>query len=168
MAQDDSGVFDTGAMVHSVNNKKLKHPLVDCKKVTNMSLRGLNDDGIDIEKKGSWDVRTSTKECIRLKNAFDVPNSHYDLISIGKLDDSGCVSVFGNGQAWIKDKNGKTLMYGELIKGLYRVRDIPKNVVQGNTHVTQYDTSFILRRHEALDHKPFAYVRMVENSIIIP
>ena len=144
--EDDSGVFDTGAMVNSANDKKLKRPLVDCEKVTNMSLRGLNDNGIAIKKKGSWDVRTTAKSCVRLKNTYDVPNSHYNLISIGQLDGFGRVSVFGNGQAWIKDKNGKTIMYGELINGLYRVRDIPKDVVQGSTHVTNYDTSFILRR----------------------
>ena len=161
--KDDSGVFDTGAMVNSVDNSTLKRQLQNCKKVTNMSLRGLNDDGVDIKMKGSWDIKTTADTCVRLKNTYDVPKSHYNLISIGQLDGFGCVSVFGNGQAWIKDKSGKTIMYGELVNGLYRVRDIPKNVVQGNTHVTNYDTSFILRRHEALDHKPFAYVRMVEN-----
>ena len=76
-----------------------------------MTIQGLHDDGIDITKKGSWDIKTTEDSCVRLKNSFDVPNSHYNLISIGQLDGFGCVSGFGNGQAWIKDKNGKTIMY---------------------------------------------------------
>jgi hypothetical protein len=56
-----------------------------------------------------------------LKNVIYAPKMAFTLISVGRLDDSGCTATFGKGACVIKHPDGWELARIKKIGGLYQL-----------------------------------------------
>jgi hypothetical protein len=76
-----------------------------------------------------------------LKNVMYIPNLKHGLISISKLDEDGCKTVFKNGQVIISDDNDDVRIIGDLKGGLYHLtttysgNDVENEMINVNTEV---------------------------------
>lgn len=54
-----------------------------------------------------------------LYNALFIPNLQYNLMSVSRIESAGLSISFSNGHVKVRDKQGKLIIQGKRIEGLY-------------------------------------------------
>ena len=100
---------------------------------------------------------------MRLTEVLYSPEVGFTLVSIGKIDDAGYTSAFGNGQCQILDGNGIVVGTFPKAKGLYRV--VHESVDEQVNAATEKHT--VMELHRLMGHiAPAAAKRLVEKGFV--
>lgn len=140
-------ILDSGCTAHMCGDRNM---FISMNMTTMAKLNLASQESTNIEGKGIVHLQVSNNSgsrLIELKDTLHVPELRTNLVSVAKITNKGCDVIFDNNKAYIRDKEGDTLLIAERQGDLYYVR---KNNECAN--ITQHDCSELLKWHEKLGH----------------
>jgi len=145
------GIIDAGASSHFCPDRakfRNYHPLVG-KSI-------LTADGRSHVAAGVGDViihlpNGDKRGPVMLKEAVHAPGFSFTLISVGRLDDAGCKTIFGGGMCTILDTSGKSIATVPKADGLYRL-------VEGKSTAETEHANFAAKMSISEAHRKFGHI----------
>lgn len=168
LADDTTWIVDSGASDHMTGNKVLFSSLTVPKQTISVTIA----DGSKSTVKGIGVVKIS--ENITLNQVFYIPNLHFNLLSVRKLNkDLNCFTVFNANSCFFQDRESRKMIgCAELQDGLYRLPAITPNSHLG--HPTPAINSFcsklnkdseLMLLYYQLGHPNFLYLKQLFPSL---
>lgn len=113
---DDEWVLDSGAEVHITHQRHR----FDTYQNSSISISGI--DNRQIKAKGRGSVSFNTPHgVVQVTDVIHVPECRFNLISVGKLADKGCMTSLSETAFYVLNKRGNKIFSGPRYKGNYLI-----------------------------------------------
>ena len=165
LSGDNQYILDSGAMRNSGSAKS--HPGAEASLEPlskKLLVRGVHNQTSVITHGFTMSVPSSTPGLdLEFEETINIPNSSYNLISVGLLDDAGCTTVFKDGVGKVYNAHNELILYAKKTNGLYPLQPFTGVVDQNPQYMKNYSSNSLLRAHETLNHRNFDEVRKLLN-----
>ena len=172
-------LLDSGASVNSHDDQRTNSSNI--RAVQGMRLSGFTGQSTDVKHDADVQPPAASEDVKITLRSYAVPNSRKNLLSVGVLDRMGYTTTFSDGKGLVRDKKGRLIFYAELKDHLYELQHMDQKAYSQQLRATKskfksdkaardasqharfvsYDSQTLLRYHELLGHRGFAYVRKI-------